>query len=205
VSSLFLTIRDVLLELSMMNNRPVGTSIFDRLVRWCLEHWLTLMNGAVLLYGGVPWLSPVMIAIGHPTIGRILFHLYTPLCHQIPERSFFLMKHQVAYCHRETAMYTTLFIGGLVYAIIRNHLQPISLRLTGYLLLPMVLDGTTQLLNDLLPWVGLRSDNHAIWSLNWWLRMGTGFLFTIAVVTGIYPRLERSFKATPRASTHHSS
>lgn len=173
---------------------PVGSSPIDRVVRWGFRHWLLLMNSAVLLYGGLPWLAPLLAASGHTRAARLLFLLYTPLCHQVPERSFFLLGHQVAFCHRESAMYTALLLGGLLYALVRRRVRAISLRATGLLLLPMLLDGTTHMLNELLPFVALRSAEHGVGSFNWWLRMLTGVLFAVAVVLGVYPRLERSFR-----------
>lgn len=174
--------------------RILGTSWLDRLARWCLHHWLAILNMLVLLYGGLPWLAPLLALWGYPTAAHLLFHLYSPLCHQNPERSFTLAGHQVAFCHREAAMYTTLFVGGVLFAVWRRHLRPIRLRHTGLLLLPMLLDGLTQYVNDLLPTPWLRGSDHSIGSFNWWARMVTGVLFAIAVVLGIYTRLERDLR-----------
>lgn len=188
-----------------MSSGPTGTSIADQCVRWCFRHWLALMNGAVLLYGGLPWLAPVLMASGFPGVGQFIFRLYTPLCHQVAERSFFFLGYQVAFCHREAAMYTSLFIGGVLYTFVRERLKPISLRTMGLLLLPMLVDGMTHMINDLVPFVALRSDIHTLWSFNWWLRMITGVLFTCAVVAGIYPRLERSFRPRPPQDASYPS
>jgi uncharacterized membrane protein len=175
------------------NSLAIGNSILDRIARWCARHWLALLNTLVLLYGGLPWLAPLLQARGYTMAGNLIFLLYTPLCHQKPAQSFFLLGHQVAFCHREAAMYTLLFLGGLLYASLRKKVRPISLRATGYLLLPMLLDGGTHLIDDLLHWVELRGSD-APGSLNWWLRMLTGLLFAIAVILGLYTRLDRSFR-----------
>lgn len=92
-------------------------------------------------------------------------------------------------------MYTALFVGGLIFAFVRRAVRPISLRLMGLLLLPMALDGTTHILNELLPLLDLRSSDHAVGTFNWWMRMVTGVLFAVAVVLGIYPRLEQEFRS----------
>ncbi len=168
--------------------------IIDRAVLWCFDHWLMLINGMVLVYGGLPWLAPLLVSLGYTQAGRLLFYLYTPLCHQRPTQSFFLLGNQVAFCHREAAMYTALFVGGLIFARVRQTLRPIRLRLMLLLLLPLALDGTTHLIDDIVPDLALRSTNDAIGSLNWWLRMITGVLFAVAVVLGIYPRLERDLR-----------
>lgn len=173
---------------------PTGTSILDRAARWMFRHWLALANAGMLIYAGLPWLSPWLIASGYPQLGKCIFWLYKPLCHQMPERSFWFMGHQVAFCHRDAAIYTTLFAGGVLFGLLRRYVRPIRYRTMGLLILPMVLDGATHMLNDILPFVVLRSANHAIWSFNWWMRMVTGVLFAVAVIWGIYTRLDEDLR-----------
>src|SRR5262245_55358558 len=120
--------------------RPAWERRINEVVRWGLRHWLLFANGLVLLYGGLPWLSALARAAGHQWLGQALFMLYTPLCHQRPERSFFLFGYQVAFCHREAAMYTSLFVLGLVFGLVRRQLRPCPLWVGGLLLLPMLLD-----------------------------------------------------------------
>lgn len=163
-------------------------------MHWCFEHWLEIISILTFVFIGLPIVSPILIGLGFPNAGRILFWLYAPLCHQLPERSFFVLDNQVAICHREVAMYVSLFVGGLVYSDMRGKLPPISLRMMGLLLLPLLLDGTTHMLDDILPWVVLRGGGDAIGTFNWWLRMLTGVLFAVAVVLGIYPRLDRDLR-----------
>jgi uncharacterized membrane protein len=181
-----------------------GNSLADRWVRWAFRHWLALLNTLVFLYGGLPWLSPLLYHIGYPQLGHGLFALYSPFCHQNPARSFAWLGYQVAFCHREAAMYTALFVGGLLFALVRHrwNVPPIRLRTVGYLLLPMMLDGTTHLVNDLLPGVLLRSADHSIGSLNWWLRMSTGLLFAVAMVLGFYTRLEQTMDVDANHMEH---
>lgn len=175
---------------------PVGDSFLDRGIRWGLAHWLTIANSLVLLYGGLPWLSPVLIACGWSRLGELMFRLYSPLCHQVPARSFFVLGHQVAFCHREAAMYTALFVGGVLYGYVRDAIRPISLRDTGLLLLPMLLDGVTHMVNDILPWLAVRGGGDGVGTFNWWMRMVTGVLFAVAVVMGVYPRLDRDLRGS---------
>jgi uncharacterized membrane protein len=173
--------------------QPTWEHRINEAVRWGLRHWLLFANGLVLLYGGLPWLSPLARAAGYERLGQLLFLIYTPLCHQRPERSFFLLGYQVAFCHREAAMYTSLFGLGLLFGLLRKRIQPAPLWVAGVLLLPMLLDGGTHLLDDLLG-LGLRGSD-AIGTLNFWLRMVTGLLFAMAVVIALYPRLERDLRA----------
>ena len=172
----------------------------DTIVRWSLGHWLVFANGLVLLYGGVPWLAPLAHSLGYHWLGHLLFAIYTPLCHQKPTQSFFLNGYQVAFCERETAMYTALLIGGLLFGWLRKRIRPIPIRIGLLLLLPILLDGGTQLIDDLLPQPFFRGLNDTIGSFNFWMRMLTGLLFAIAVVLMVYPRFERDLRAAQAAA-----
>src|SRR5438105_1983773 len=102
--------------------------------RWMLRHWLLFANGLVLLYSSLPWLSPLARASGHERLGELLFLIYMPLCHQRPERSFYVFGYQVAYCHRCTAMYTSLLVAGLLFVPLRRRIKPSPLWAGGLLL-----------------------------------------------------------------------
>jgi uncharacterized membrane protein len=165
----------------------------DDSVRWGLRHWLLLVNGGALLYAGLPWLSPLAKASGYPVIGELLFRIYTPLCHQLPERSFFICGHQVGFCHRCVAMYSSIVVAGLLFGLLRRRIRPISLKSGGLLLLPILIDGLTHLVDDLFG-LGFRGGGDAIGTLNFWLRMLTGALVGIAMLLALYPRVERDLR-----------
>src|SRR5262245_54969163 len=128
---------------------------------WVLRHWLLFANGLALVYAGLPWLSPLARAAGYERIGQFLFLLYRPLCHQLPERSFYVEGYQVAYCHRCTALYTSILAAGLLFSAVRRRINPASLRIAGLLLLPMLLDGGTHLIDDVLG-IGFRGGGDGI-------------------------------------------
>jgi uncharacterized membrane protein len=155
-----------------------------------VRHWAALLSLLLAIYAGLPWLSPLLRTLGYHRPGQIIFGLYRSFCHQLSERSFFIGQYQVCYCHRCTALYTSLLIMSVIYSIARWR-YAISRRLLLLLTLPMVVDGTWHLLDDLLPGLALRSTDSAVGSLNFWLRMATGTLFAVGCVLWAYPRLQR--------------
>jgi uncharacterized membrane protein len=177
---------------------PAFSTTFQRRledgVQWGLRHWLLLINSGALLYAGLPWLSPLAKASGHPLIGEFLFRIYTPLCHQLPERSFFICGHQVGFCHRCVALYSSIVVAGLLFGLLRRRMHPISLKVGGLLLLPILIDGLTHMVDD-LSGLGFRGGGDAIGSLNFWLRMITGALVGVVVLLAIYPRVERDLRS----------
>ena len=104
---------------------------------------------------------------GHPhaiapwcaAIGRLLYVVYGPACHQLPERSLFLfgskttytldefhalgllqdadllerkqflgndrLGFKIAFCQRDFALYGGLWIGGLIFGLVRKRLKPL--------------------------------------------------------------------------------
>jgi uncharacterized membrane protein len=181
-----------------MSAASIGSSVerqINRASAWSLRHWLLFANSLTLLYAGLPWVSPLARAAGYERLGHLLFLLYLPLCHQRPERSFSLFGYQVAFCHRCAAMYTALLAAGLVFGLLRSRLKPAPLWLGALLLLPMLLDGGSHMVDDLIG-LGLRGGGDAAGSLNFALRMLTGLLVGVAGLLVLYPRLERDIRGS---------
>lgn len=157
------------------------------------RHWLALLNLGMGIFALGPFLSPLLMATGHPILGRAIFLGWGATgCHQLPSRSWFIFGYQVAICQRDVAFYGSFFLGGLLFALHRQ-LRPLNWRLYLLFVLPMAVDGLTQL-------VGLREST-------WLLRSITGALFGFASVWLLYPRLEqamREVQATLQAASTKS-
>ena len=69
----------------------------DRLVHGISRHWLALFNMLVVIYIALPVLAPVLMHAGATTPARVIYTIYSPLCHQMASRSFFLFGEQTAY------------------------------------------------------------------------------------------------------------
>jgi uncharacterized membrane protein len=83
---------------------------------------------------------------------------------------------KVALCERDVAIYSSVLLAGLLFALLRKRLAPLSLKVYALFLIPIAIDGGTQLF-------GLRESN-------WWLRTLTGALFGVASVWLAYPYVE---------------
>ena len=69
----------------------------DRSVYWMSRHWLALFNTIILIYVGLPILAPVLMNYGVEGPARAIYTVYSPLCHQMSQRSFFLFGEQSAF------------------------------------------------------------------------------------------------------------
>jgi uncharacterized membrane protein len=76
----------------------------DRAMFWISRHYLALMNIIILLYVGLPFLAPVMMKTGATFPARVIYSIYSPLCHQFGFRSFYLFGEQAYYPLREAGL-----------------------------------------------------------------------------------------------------
>jgi uncharacterized membrane protein len=113
------------------------------------------------------------------------------------------------------SMYSALLLVGVVFALLRRRLKPLSVWGFVALILPMGIDGGTHLLGDLVgigngfrdsnAWLAALTGNvfpatfyagDALGSFNSWMRLLTGVLFAIGCAWLAYPHLERAFSET---------
>lgn len=220
------------------------------------RHFLGLLIGGMLVVTLLPFLAPVLMAVGWTGAGTLLYTLYTPFCHQLPQRSWFLFGEKltytlaeivqvypstdpwqlrffygtpeigwkVAWSDRMLSFYTMTPVFGLLYAALgRGRWRPISWRVLVLTLLPIALDGTTHILNDLLSGVsggGFRDTN--LWlaaltgnafpafypgdhfgTFNWWARLLTGLLAAWGVAFFAFPWLDKLFQRQTHTSARN--
>lgn len=122
----------------------------DRRILWLSKHWLLALNIFFLIYVGLPFLAPILLAKGYTGAANFIYTLYRAACHQLPSRSYFIMGEQVAFCQRDVAIYGSLLLGGLVFGLMRRRLKPLQLRYYVFFLVPIALDGGMQLASGLL-------------------------------------------------------
>ncbi len=185
-------------------------NLVDGLVRFIARHWLALANLGLFAFMVPPLLAPLLMAAGYEAPARVIYLAYRAACHQLPSRSYFLfgprpvysaeelrpflnpadpaafvgspeLGFKIAFCERDVAIYGLMLVAGLAYGLLRGRIRALDWRLFLVLILPLALDGTTQL-------VGLRESD-------WLLRTVTGSLFGVGWVWLAYPRVDRAMAA----------
>lgn len=122
----------------------------QRRVLWLTNHWLAVFNTFFILYTGLPFLAPVLLAAGWHRGADAIYSAYQITCHQFPSRAYFVLGEQVALCHRDIALYGTLALGGIIYHFIRDRLPPLPLRWYVFFMVPMALDAGMDMTSNLL-------------------------------------------------------
>lgn len=71
--------------------------IIDRILYTIARRWLLLANLFFALYAGLPIAAPILMQVGLTGPARAIYTIYSPFCHQMASRSFFLFGEQIAY------------------------------------------------------------------------------------------------------------
>ena len=226
---------------STMVNRitePVTFNKSDKFSRWFSNHYMVLLNFFTGLYVLIAFLAPVLMKVGLEAPAKVIYKAYSPLCHQLAFRSFFLfgeqpyyprelagmdgvvtygqatgfneydldtardflgneaMGYKVALCERDIAIYSALFLFGLIFAATGKKLKPLPWYLWILIGLgPIGLDGFSQLLSQtgwgIFSWLPLRESTPL-------LRALTGACFGLATAWFGFPYIEESVQENRR-------
>ncbi|HIP16777.1 MAG TPA: DUF2085 domain-containing protein [Methanothermococcus okinawensis] len=108
-------------------------------------------------------------------LSLLIYGIYSQICHQMPERSYYIFNHKMAVCARCFGIYTGILFGMLIYPIVwgLNNFKTPNRWYLILALIPMGIDGTTQL-------IGLRESFNE-------LRFITGFLGGFVALFYILP------------------
>ena len=68
-----------------------------QVILWFTHHWLAVFNIAWGVFVLLPWLAPILMRLGLTGPANAIYFGYSFVCHQLPERSYFLFGSQVTY------------------------------------------------------------------------------------------------------------
>ncbi|HXQ69748.1 MAG TPA: DUF2085 domain-containing protein [Pyrinomonadaceae bacterium] len=84
-----------------------------------LAYWAISATVATLFVALIV-IAPLAAATGHNGIAAGIYHAFGKICHQLPERSFFIDGHKLAVCSRCTGVYFGFLFTFLVYPLVRS-------------------------------------------------------------------------------------
>jgi len=152
-----------------------------------LAQWATmamLLLGVLVLSAiAVPFLS----YFGFDAFSKSIFFSLHYVCAQIPSHSFYILGHQLGLCARNFSIYASMFLTSVVFVLSKKRLPGIPWWVWILMILPMALDGTTQMF-------GLREST-------WQLRLLTGTLFGVGSIWFVLPFMQKTIEETTPVPT----
>jgi uncharacterized membrane protein len=162
--------------------KTVFQHIVDGAGDFLLEYWahiITIVLGIIIAIAiAIPFLS----YFGLESISAPLFYALHYVCAQIPSHSFYIFGHQLGLCARNFSIYSSMFIGSLVFVVSKKRLPGLPWWAWILMLLPMAIDGTTQMF-------GWRESDAV-------LRVVTGTLFGLGNVWFALPLMHKTILET---------
>ncbi len=161
-----------------------STRLIIRADRWIYRfagRWLFGFNAVSVIVILAAVVAPIFRAADWARLADPIYRSFSGVCHQDPARSFHLAGHPVACCERCAAIYASLALSGLIFALIRKSLRKPTYTEMVLLVTPVVIDGMA---------VGA-----GLYDGNMLIRVVTGALFGFALIWFLYPRFEDGFAA----------
>jgi len=150
--------------------------VAQRLRRRALQGW------AVGLTAVFSWLLAILLAPASKSLGITdlsgpLYNFFGLICHQIPERSFFLAGEPFGVCSRCFGVYFGLFAGFAIYPLWRTieDVQPLPRVWLFLSLVPITVDWSLTIFH--------------IWENTYFSRFVTGTILGVACATYIVPAM----------------
>ena len=81
--------------------------------------WFIVAAGALAMTSLIIG-APLALNTGHPFLGQMIYRAFSYICHQIPERSFFIAEHQFAVCARCTGLYAGFTVATVIYPLVKS-------------------------------------------------------------------------------------
>jgi uncharacterized membrane protein len=141
-----------------------------------LTMWFVVAAGSLVVMALII-AAPVALANGHTAAAQVIYQAFGHVCHQIPERSFFIDGHPFAVCSRCTGIYAGFLAAIMGYPVARS-LRQMEAPARKWLFIaaaPLVVDFSLEVLG--------------IWHNTHYSRLATGTLLGAVVVFYIMPGL----------------
>ncbi len=168
-------------DLNQSNDNYIGVELAEFFRRQAWKVWTGAFVVA-LVWVGLILLAPVSEAIGFSALGAGLYKGFSFICHQMPDRSFYLLEHKFGVCSRCFGVYFGLLAGFVAYPLIRpvDVIEPFPRFWLFGAMIPIGIDWSLTIFG--------------IWSNTFSSRFLTGLILGVACAVFIVPALVEIFR-----------
>ena len=147
-----------------------------------------IITGTVLLYILLAVLAPIAKHFGWSNIANPIYFVYSFLCHQKDTRSLHILGEKMAFCARDLGVFLPTAGIGILSLFPKIKLPNLNWKHYAALTTPLVVDGTVQLISEIMQKFGFRI---LIYESTNPLRLLTGIAFGMAIGLFIFSNLDK--------------
>ena len=129
------------------------------------------------------FLGPYLLTFGgkYSNLAEIYYLLFGIICHQNPERSYFVWGHQMPVCVRCFGIYAGILLGLLIYPLLKKTDNTVMPKIKYLILfcLPILFDGISQILR-------LYPSPHYIRLITGILASAAGVFYILSILNQLY-------------------
>lgn len=147
-----------------------------------------ILNIFILLIGGFllfAFLAPITAALGFNDLSKVIYEIYSYLCHQRSWRSIHIFDYQLAFCVRDTFIYLSLLVSLIITKY--TNVKQLKWYIAILCVIPMALDGGIQTIAEILT---AGKNVVQFYESNNLFRMITGTIFGYGVGLWMWPMLK---------------
>ena len=154
----------------------IPQNIVAKMLKQAVMAWLTGL-AVVSIWVLLIVAAPVAKANGFTSFSSPLYHFFSFICHQLPERSFHVAGEQFGVCSRCFGVYFGLIAGFVIYPLWRNiaDIEPLPRFWLFASMIPIGVDWSLTVFE--------------IWENNHFSRFVTGLILGVACATYIVPAI----------------
>jgi uncharacterized membrane protein len=156
-----------------------------------IDYWATMITCVLGILVFAALSVPCLLYFVLDEISKQIFFALHMVCAQIPSHSFYVFGHQLGMCARNFSIYASMFIGSLIFILSKKRIPGIPWWFWILMILPMAIDGTTQMF-------GLREST-------WELRVLTGTLFGLGNVWFALPLIQKTILESLPSQSYNSN
>ncbi len=119
----------------------------EKISQKLMQHFPLIFGIFILAMDAIAFAAPILAELGFDGAAHLIYRVYFFLCHQRPWRSIHLFDYQVAWCTRDTFLYLSLGLAGILVSLFK--IRNVKWYVAFLSVIPFALDGGIQFIAEI--------------------------------------------------------
>ena len=162
----------------------------EKLIQGLIRNMPLTFGIVILTMDAIAFSAPIFAHLGLTDVASVIYRVYSFLCHQRPWRSIHIFDYQVAWCTRDTFIYLSIGLAGILVKLRKIRRVPWFLAVLS--IIPIALDGGTQFIAEMQATLNDQLD--FFYASTNFFRMLTGTIFGTGVGLWLFSMMDETIE-----------